>query len=125
MHNTPFRWLLPAALAMAMSAAHAQQTPRPATLPDPLDAKAAVPALVYRSTLSSYRRHGDDKPTTWREANETVARIGGWRAYSREAYEAAAAESAARPAPGAAVPAASAPPKATPMPAGHGAHKTH
>ena len=53
--------------------------------PDPLDATAPVPALSYRSSLTSYRAFGDDKPVPWKEANDTTARIGGWRAYAREA----------------------------------------
>lgn len=54
---------------------------------DPLDARARVPALVYRSPLASYRPLGDDKRVDWKEANETVNRIGGWRAYAREAQQ--------------------------------------
>ena len=53
--------------------------------PDPSDARATVPPAAYTSTFSGYARVGDGKPVTWREANDTVARIGGWRVYSREA----------------------------------------
>ena len=106
MHRTPCRWLLPAAFAMVAAAAQSQQAPRATAPTDPLDARAPVPPAVYRSTLSEYRRLGDDKPVTWREANGTVGRIGGWRAYAREASESAAA--------------ASAPSRA--MPSGHKAH---
>ena len=53
--------------------------------PDPSDARAKVPPVAYTSTFSGYARVGDGKPVTWREANDTVARIGGWRVYSREA----------------------------------------
>ena len=53
--------------------------------PDPSDARATVPPVAYTSTFSGYARVGDGKPVTWREANDTVARIGGWRVYSREA----------------------------------------
>ncbi len=49
------------------------------------------------SAFEGYRRFTDAPPTDWRSANETVGRIGGWRAYAREAQ---GAESA--PAPGAA-----------------------
>ena len=93
---------------------------------DPLDPKASVPAPVYVSSFSQYRLLGDEKPASWRDANDTVTRIGGWRAYSREAQPpdpassapAAASAPRATPAP-AAVPAD----KAKPMPAGHGGHK--
>jgi hypothetical protein len=111
---------------VALSAAQAQNPPSPATTSGPLDASASVPPFVYRSTLSTYRRLGNDQPVPWREANETVGRIGGWRAYAREASEPAATESAAPAATRPSQPArpASAP-SMTPMPAGHGSHKTH
>lgn len=121
MHRITFRWLLPAACALAISAAHAQQAPRTAAQSDPLDAKAVVPALVYWSALTGYRRLSDDEPLSWREANDTVGRIGGWRAYAREASEPESAGSEATVAPIA--PAASAPSKS--MPATHGGHKMH
>jgi len=81
------------ALLMAASAAHAQSAPAHATAPartpraDPLDAQARVPAVTHRSALANYRRLGEDKPVPWKEANETVTRIGGWRTYTREAQQ--------------------------------------
>jgi hypothetical protein len=72
---------------------HAQPTattPRP----DPLDPKTNVPALRYESSLESYRRLSDQKPVSWREANDTVARMGGWRVYLREAQTPAPSASA-------------------------------
>jgi hypothetical protein len=136
MHRTLRRWLWPAAWAVAASATLAQVPPRVATVPDPLDAKAPVPALVYRSTLSNYRRLAEDTPVPWRQANETVGQIGGWRAYAREASDAAASLSkvseassasptsapiAAMPAPGASAPAATLPTGD----AGHAGHHKH
>ena len=53
--------------------------------PDPSDPRAAVPPVAYTSPFSGYARVVDGKPVTWREANDTVARIGGWRVYAREA----------------------------------------
>ena len=64
---------------------------------DPLNPQARVPAAVYVSPLAGYRRLGEDKPVPWKEANETVNRIGGWRAYAREAQQPEAA-APARPA---------------------------
>lgn len=127
MHRKSLHWLLPAAFAVAISATQAQNLHHPqrtVAASNPLDATAAVPPLVYRSTLSTYRRLGDDKPVPWREANDNVARIGGWRAYAREASEPLLTERdspAATSAPLPASPAAS--PSKTPMPAGHGRHK--
>jgi hypothetical protein len=36
---------------------------------------------VHTSSLASYRPLGDDKRIDWKQANETVNRIGGWRTY--------------------------------------------
>jgi hypothetical protein len=87
-------------------AAPAQPIARADPHADPLEAKLSTPPLVYRSALAGY--HGwsvESPPVAWREANDAVARIGGWRAYAREAA-----------APQTPAPAASAPPVA-PMPA--------
>lgn len=68
--------------------------------PDPLDAVAPVPELRYSSSLQGFRAFTDDKPLPWKDANDTAARIGGWRAYAREARAPAppaAAASAAQP----------------------------
>ena len=55
---------------------------------DPADANAVIPATIYQSPFVDYRPLGEDKDTPWRDANETVGKIGGWRAYAREAAEA-------------------------------------
>ena len=72
-------------LAMACSAfaatAFAQQAPAPAVRPPAQD---AVPSSVYRSAWSGYRPFADEKVISWKDANDEVRRIGGWRAYLRE-----------------------------------------
>ena len=125
--------LLTASL-LATLAAQAQPAAK-AARPDPLDAKASVPALNYESSFSQYRRLGDEKPVSWRDANDTVTRIGGWRVYAREAQQPDPAPAAkpgdAAPAtkPVDAAPAAKSNdpakpmPVPMPMPAGHGGHK--
>lgn len=78
--------------------------------------------MRYESSFAQFRRIGDDKPVAWREANDAVARIGGWRVYAREAQQPdpAAAEKPAAPSQApASTPALAAPP----MPAGHSGHK--
>jgi hypothetical protein len=99
---------LPIALAFFCGAltaqAPAQPAPRPAKA-DPLDAAASVPGLRYTSSFAQYRGLRDEKPVEpskgWREANQTVGRIGGWRAYAREAQQAEpAAAPASAPQPG-------------------------
>lgn len=54
---------------------------------DPLDPRATVPPSTYRSVLSGFRGARDTPLENWKEANDKVARIGGWRVYTREAQE--------------------------------------
>jgi hypothetical protein len=129
MSETLLRWLVRAALCTSAFAAQAQgagsPAAAPATRPDPLDAKANVPALTYSSAFSRYRGLGDDKPVSWREANEAVARIGGWRVYAREAQQPDPAPSPvdapATPKPGGAAQDGA---RSMPMPPGHPGHKS-
>ncbi|WP_088286001.1 hypothetical protein [Ideonella sp. A 288] len=117
MVNFRWRWLRPAALCAAAFAA-AAQTPAPAgRRPDPLDAAAGVPATTHQSAFARHRRPADDKAMPWREANDTVARIGGWRAYAREAQQGPQGPAATQAQP--ARPEA----KATTLPPAHGGHK--
>lgn len=55
--------------------------------PDPQDANASVPPAIYRSSLADYRLFPDEKLRSWKESNDNVGRIGGWRAYAKEAQE--------------------------------------
>lgn len=113
------------ALCAAALPAQAQPAAAPAR-PDPLDPQARVPALVYESSLGPPSRPANDKPIAWRDANDAVARIGGWRAYLREAQQPdpAAAEKPVAPAQGSAsAPAPASAPPAKPVPAGHSGHK--
>jgi hypothetical protein len=88
MHYT-FTALLAALLLPATALAQSAQPP------DPLNAKAAVAPLIYRSAFSGYKPLASEAPPlSWREANDAVERIGGWRAYAREANAPAAAPSA-------------------------------
>lgn len=120
---------------VALFAADAQaRVPQPrqasALRPDPLNPQASVSPLLHESAFTQYRRLTDAPIGSWRDANDTVTRIGGWRVYAREA-----AQPAAPAAPVAASVAASAsapgtkpaePAKAGPLPGGqnpHGGHK--
>ncbi len=109
--------LLAAALPLAATAAE----PAPAPAPDPLDAKAPVPPLQHRSALADYRP-GDDARVPWRQANDEVDRIGGWRAYAREGARALAdGDAAGRPAASSPAPTPAAP-DARHAPGQHGGH---
>lgn len=106
------RGLVPPALRCGLAAACVSaagwpalawsQSPPPAAAPAvatqagraPWDASAPVPPAPYRSTLSASPT-AMPPPTAWAEANATVGRIGGWRAYLREVQ-------GATPSPGAA-----------------------
>lgn len=74
----------------------AASAPRSGT-PDALNAQAAVPPLRHESAFTGYRRHTEATPIDWKDANDTVTRIGGWRAYAREATLPAAAPPKAKP----------------------------
>ena len=84
--------LLAATLCLSFAAqAQPQPQPQSATQPtakaDPLDSQASVPALIYQSPFTQYRSLGSQELISWREANENVARIGGWRVYLRQAQQ--------------------------------------
>ena len=78
---------------------------------------AGLLAALGAGLTVGYRRLGEDKRIDWKEANETVNRIGGWRAYAREAQQPDSAASA--PAGGAA------PASAAGAAPAHGGHKKH
>jgi len=132
-----------AASAQAQAPAQAQaQAPAPQARPandlrpDPLNAQASVPPLLHESAFTKYRRLTDVPVGSWRDANDTVTRIGGWRVYAREAAgPASPASPPASPASPTAAPPAStpsapvlkpaAPAKDLPMPAGRHPHAGH
>jgi hypothetical protein len=103
------------ALSAAPQSAHAQAGPAGrAQPPDPLDPQATVPPAAAPAGLRRYRAATTPEPGGWREANERVARIGGWKTYLREAQQ-----------PEAPGPAASAPavPAAAPAPVRQPEHR--
>lgn len=108
-------WLPAAWLLGGLAQAQAPAAPAAAAQP-PAD------ALTYRSALADYQSYQAQPVRPWRETNDEVGRIGGWRAYAREA--AGRADSQAQPA-GAAAPALtspSAPAKAPPAADPHAGH---
>lgn len=113
------RLLASALLAVSATPALAQTQTQTQAAPmvgryDPMNPQAAVPPVSHVSVFDTYRAAGDGKVGSWQEANQTVTRIGGWRAYAREA---AATATAAAPAAGPASASASAAPGAAPAPA--------
>ena len=59
-------------------------------------ATSADASLPYRSALEGYRAYTDEKIVNWKDANATVARIGGWREYAKEASQEQAPEGSAK-----------------------------
>ena len=109
------RALAVSSLLLMPAAAHAQADARSASRADPANPDARVPSAVYHSSFAGYRAMKEPPVGDWRAANDEVGRIGGWRAYAREAQGAAPA--AVAPAAGP----ASGPARSTgaPPPAGH------
>jgi hypothetical protein len=61
-------------------------------------AQAQDKTPAWRSAFDSYRPFTDEKTLSWRQANDTVQSVGGWRAYAREAAQpASAAASGSKP----------------------------
>lgn len=54
---------------------------------DPTDAAARVPPVVYVSPLPGAAAATPQRVGSWRDANDLTGRIGGWRAYAREAQD--------------------------------------
>lgn len=78
----PLRW--PAhtsrviALLLAATGAHAE----------PLSTAAqTVTVPAYSSAFASYKAYTEQPVASWREANNTVGRIGGWRSYAKESAQ--------------------------------------
>ena len=114
--------LTAAAQPLADTAAKAAADTAPLTARrDPLDPKAIVPKVSYNSAFTQYRSLGNDKPISWREANDTVTRIGGWRVYAREAQQPDPTPTPAMK-PGEQPPAAAPTHQLKPGPPGHSGH---
>lgn len=124
MHKPTSIALLALSLCALAIGAQAQTAPAAARA-DPLDPNARVPALNHSSSFALYLRLAEDAPISWREANDHVTRIGGWRVYAREAQQsdpAPASKPGQTPNPASAAGAA-APAKIMPMHPGHSGQK--
>ena len=84
------------ALALGASAQTPHNHAAVTTAKPPAAATAATPVapvttstspLRYESVFARYQSYRDEKTGSWRDANETVDRIGGWRAYAKEAQQ--------------------------------------
>jgi hypothetical protein len=79
------RIVLPVALALAFTV--------PVVSAGDETGKASLPTnLRYTSPLAAYRKFAEQPVGSWRDANDNVGRVGGWRAYAREAQDPTPAE---------------------------------
>ena len=111
----------------AIAAAAGAQTAAPAAA-DPQVANRAADS-GYRSSFDGYQRFTQEQVGSWKDANDNVGRIGGWREYAKEARSPAAsapsqaAGSGKTDAAPAAANSGAAPAGTPPKPnAGHGSH---
>lgn len=78
--------LVPVGLALSLPMGFAQPSAGSAgpdlTTPAPLSI-----TLSYRSAFADYRPYSEQPIVSWREANDNVGKIGGWRVYSKEASQ--------------------------------------
>ena len=81
-----FLMLFAALLVMPLHAQGADKTTPAANSGYPTNAEPVLP-LVYRSTFDAYHAQRDVTLLPWREANDRVGAIGGWRFYAREAQQ--------------------------------------
>lgn len=85
MNPPDIRRLLPLALALFVPVALAQGAADAAMSAPKAGAPATETLLQFNSTFTGYRAYTEQAVGSWREANDEVGRIGGWRAYAREA----------------------------------------
>jgi hypothetical protein len=83
----PAAWLACLTFSTALCGpALAQPAPDPAPAPAPA-AAAPDPA---RPALQGYLPYTEEKILPWKESNDAVGRIGGWKAYAKEAQSSGA-----------------------------------
>ncbi|WP_309678600.1 hypothetical protein [Polaromonas sp.] len=52
----------------------------------PASAQASAPP-AFHSALEGYQSYTEEKTVDWKEANDGVGRIGGWREYAKQAQQ--------------------------------------
>ena len=87
-----FQLLLVVLLLSVGSSARSQSTGSPPSSPTAgstaqtaADAQAVTKPLTYRSPFAAYQADKIEEPRSWRDVNDRVGSIGGWRVYAREA----------------------------------------
>jgi hypothetical protein len=65
----------------------AVETKPPVAIPVAEKPTGKTATLRYESVFARYKSHSEEKATPWRDANDTVTQIGGWRVYAKEAQQ--------------------------------------
>lgn len=63
----------------------------------PLDPAVKGEPMNYASAFEGYKADEDFEPSGWKDANDRVGEIGGWRTYLREATEPKASPKGGKP----------------------------
>lgn len=79
-------WLLSAGLLLSASMAHAQPTFGAVTTA-PKTITSEESSFQYQSAFTHYHSFNEQPVLPWRETNDTVGKIGGWRFYAREGQQ--------------------------------------
>lgn len=70
-----------------LAAAQAQSPASPSQSKPPPVAASQPAAPVFRSAFEGYQPYTEQKMAPWKQANDNVGQIGGWREYAREASQ--------------------------------------
>jgi len=82
----PWAFAVCALLALPATAQHHHHQHHHHTPPAAPAATTPAP-LPYTSAFEGYQTFSEEKLRPWKESNTTVEKIGGWRAYAKEAAE--------------------------------------
>jgi hypothetical protein len=85
------RWLLSAGLLLSVSSAHGQST-NGAVTTAPNGIASVNSTFQFHSVFTHYLMFIEQPVLPWREANDAVGKIGGWRFYAKEASQPDAAD---------------------------------
>ncbi len=81
------QWFLPIAVLLSVTSTHAQPTSGAVPAAPNNSASQAAP-FQYSSIFTQYHPFKEQLLLPWREANDAVEKIGGWRFYAKEAQQA-------------------------------------
>lgn len=95
--------VIPVLILVALAQSGRAQPPGEGAARNPADPREPTAPATYQSPFAGYRPFATGTVGPWKDMNDEVARIGGWKAYAREVYEAskpaAPADGAPKPSP--------------------------